>query len=176
MHCLRVHDSRGPAHCADMKVLPVIAQGTCPFVQTASSVHDLGRARENGLNAVCPPSATGQPQQAGVQLQATSVTRASAPRSCARERRSSAEGIHQDFIWLDQFALSSSEDFCDRPTPVIATMQTTVGREARVPRANRSQKHDVVELRDADLVAARMQHTGLAHRSQRANLKPQSAW
>ena len=153
-----------------MKPLPVVAQGTCPFVQTASSVHDLGRVPGNRLNAVCPPSA-GQPQQPVVQLRVTST--ASAPRSCAHER-SSPEGIQQDSISMR--ALSSSEDFCDRPTPVIATMQTTVGREARVPRANRSQKHDVVELRDSDLVAARMQHTGLAHRSQRANLKPQSAW
>ena len=75
-------------------------------------------------------------------------------------------------------ALSSSEDFCDspRPAPVIATTQTTVGQEESVPRANRSQMRDVVELRDADLVAARMRHAGSAHRSQRANLKSQSAW
>ena len=157
---------------AQMKPLPVVAQGTCPFVQTASSVHDLGRVPGNRLNAVCPPSA-GQPQQPVVQLRVTST--ASAPRSCAHER-SSPEGIQQDSISMR--ALSSSEDFCDRPrpAPVIATTQTTVGREERVPRANRSQMRDVVELRDADLVAARMRHAGSAHRSQRANLKSQSAW
>lgn len=97
--------------------LPVIRQGTCPFVQTKKAAQEL-LVQENRRAETCLRSASGCSQIVMQESQgrATSVLRA--PQSCADGRYSSTHGM------LPQVAdLRSPDNFCSLPTPFASSVE-----------------------------------------------------